>query len=214
MKALCVILGGGGHARVLIDTLRDSDTVAVHGILDANRDLWGTTCLEVPILGGDDLLTQLVSEGVSLFTVGVGGVGDNGPRRRVFELGLSHRLTPLTVVHPSAVLSRRARIGAGSQLLAGCIVNAGAELGVNVIINSGAIVEHDCCIGNHVHVATGASLSGAVRIGDGAHVGAGATIRQSVTIAERAVIGAGAVVIKDVERGQVVMGNPAHQKGS
>lgn len=210
MKALCVILGGGGHARVVIDSLQDSDHVAVHGILDANQDLWGTTCLEVPILGGDDLLAALASEGVSLFTVGLGGVRDNRPRRRVFELGLSHRLTPLTVIHRTAVRSRWARIGAGSHLFPGCIVNAGAELGVNVIINTGAIVEHDCSIGNHVHVATGARLSGAVRIGDGAHVGAGATIRQSVTVAEDAVIGAGAVVLRDVAAGQVVIGNPAH----
>lgn len=209
MKPSCVILGGGGHTRVLVDSLQLADAVHVRGILDPNRDLWGTTCLGVPILGGDELLADLVSEGVSLFTVGVGGVGDNQPRQRLFELGVAHHLQPLTVIHPTATCSQWATIGQGSQLLPGCIVNAGAELGVNVIINSGAIVEHDCRLGHHVHVATGARLSGTVRVGDRAHVGAGAVIRQSITVAEDAVVGAGAVVVADVGPGQVVVGNPA-----
>lgn len=209
MKALCVILGGGGHARVVIDSVQAADSASLRGILDSNHDLWGTSCLDVPILGGDELLADLARQGVSLFTVGVGGTADNGPRQRIFELGLLHHLTPLTVIHPTACVSRWAKVGAGCQLLPGAIVNAGAELGVNVLVNSGAVVEHDCRIGDHVHVATGAKLSGAVRVGDRVHVGAGATVRQSITIADGAVVGAGAVVVKNVEAGQVVMGNPA-----
>ena len=210
----CVILGGGGHARVLIDTLQIVGDVSVRGILDPNPELWGIMWLDVPVIGGDELLGDLVRDGVRLFTVGVGGVGDNRPRQRLYELGISHGLTPLTIIHPRASLSRWSTVGAGSQLLAGCIVNAGAEIGVNVIVNSGAIVEHDCRIGNHAHVATGARLSGAVRVGDRAHVGAGATIRQAITIAEGAVVGAGAVVVKNVDAGQVVVGNPAHHSGA
>jgi sugar O-acyltransferase (sialic acid O-acetyltransferase NeuD family) len=209
MKPSCVILGGGGHARVLVDSLQRADAVHVRGILDSNRDLWGTACLGVSILGGDDMLADLVSDGISLFTVGVGGVGSNDSRQRLFELGLTHQLRPLTLIHPSATCSRWATLGPGCQLLPGSIVNAGAELGVNVIVNSGAIVEHDCRLGDHVHVATGARLSGTVRVGNRAHVGAGAVIRQSINVAEDAVIGAGAVVVRDVGAGQVVVGNPA-----
>lgn len=209
MKLSCVILGGGGHARVLIDSLQRLDTVQLRGILDPNRELWGTECQGVPILGADDMLAELVAGGVTSFTVGLGGAGDNQPRQRLFALGVAHGLAPLTVIHPSATCSGWATVGPGSQLLPGSIVNAGAVLGVNVIVNTGAIVEHDCRLGDHVHVATGARLSGTVRLGDRAHVGAGAVIRQSISVGEDAVVGAGAVVVKDVGRGGVVVGNPA-----
>ena len=213
MKPSCVILGGGGHARGIVDSLQRADAVELRGILDPNRELWGTVCMGVPILGADEMLAELVSGGVSLFTVGLGGVGDNQPRQRLFALGLSHGLQPLTVIHPSATCSGWATVGQGSQLSPGSIVNAGAVLGVNVIVNTGAIVEHDCRIGDHVHLATGARLSGTVRVGDRAHIGAGAVIRQSISVGEDAVVGAGAVVVSDVGRGETVVGNPARPLG-
>lgn len=206
---VCVILGGGGHARVVIDSLQAAQGIRVHGVVDPDSSLWGTTLLEVPILGGDDLLAALLREGVGRFIVGVGGTGDNRPRQRLFELALRHGLRPLTVIHPAAIVSRWAMIGDGSQLLPGSVVNAGAELGVNVIVNTGSIVEHDCRIGDHVHVATGAVLASTVRIGPRAHIGAGATLRQGIVIGADAVVGAGAVVVKEVAPGQVVVGVPA-----
>ncbi len=209
MDNVCVILGGGGHARVLIDCLQSEGRAQVHGILDPDRSRWGQTTLDVPILGGDERLAGLIGEGVNCFAVGLGGTGDNRPRRRLFELAMSLGLRPLTIRHPMAIVSRRARIGEGAQLLPGSIVNAGAQIGVNAIVNSGAIVEHDCVIGDHAHVATGARLASAVRVGAGAHVGAGATIRQGITIGENAVIGAGAVVVKDVPPNATVVGVPA-----
>lgn len=206
---LCVILGGGGHARVLIDSLRASGVATPYAVLDRNRSLWGKELLGVPILGGDELLPELVSQGVTCFVVGVGAVGDNQPRRRLFELGVAHGLTPLTVCHPSAVCSPWARIGPGSVVFPLAVVNAGAILGVNVIVNTGAIVEHDCVLGDHVHIATGARLASTVRVGAGAHIGAGATVRQCISIGEGAIVGAGAVVVKDVPPRTVVVGVPA-----
>jgi UDP-perosamine 4-acetyltransferase len=206
---LIVVLGAGGHARVLIDCLNQDPGISVHAVLDSNPDFWGTMCLDVPVRGGDDQLEKLAREGVTFFVVGVGGAGDTRPRQRIFERAVAYSLKPWTVVHPRAICSTRARIGPGCQLFPGSIVNAGAELGLNVIVNTGAIVEHDCRIGDHVHVATGARLSGAVQVGDGAHVGAGSVVRQSIVIGPGALIGAGAVVVRDVGRDQVVAGNPA-----
>lgn len=207
-KDLCVVLGGGGHARVLIDSLK-ANAAAVYGVLDADRSLWGRDLMGVPILGGDEMLPELVQKGVIKFVVGVGAVGDNRIRRQLFEMGLAHGLKPLTVCHPSAVYSPWAQMGAGSVLFPMAVVNAGVVLGVNVIVNTGAIVEHDCVIGDHVHIATGACLSGTVRVENGAHIGAGATVRQCLTIGEGAVVGAGAAVAKDVKAWSVVGGVPA-----
>jgi UDP-perosamine 4-acetyltransferase len=208
---LCVIFGGGGHAKVLVESLRASNCSLSLVILDQDTSRWGQQVLDVSILGDDSLLPKLVAEGARFFVVGVGGVGDNGPRKRLFEHGISKGLEPLTIKHPSSVCSPWAKIGAGCQLLPGCIVNAGAELARNIIVNSGAIVEHDCRIGDHVHVASGAVLASTVTVGAGAHIGCGAAIRQLISVGEGATVGAGAVVIKDVPPHTMVAGVPARQ---
>ena len=208
---MCIVLGGGGHARVLIDSLRASELAVLYGVLDADSALWGQSLLGVTVLGGDDLLPGLIAQGVTHYAVGLGSVGNSHVRQRLFEAGRACSLKPLTVMHPSAVCSVWAEIGSGAQLFPASVVNAGAKLGENVIINSSAVIEHDCIIGAHVHVATGAKLSGGVRVGAGAHVGAGAVIRQNLSIGERAIVGAGACVVKDVAPGVVVVGVPAHQ---
>jgi UDP-perosamine 4-acetyltransferase len=215
-SATCVILGAGGHGRVLLDCLQTSGTDFNYVFLDQDRGLWGQEMLGVPVLGDDTRLPEVIERGARFFLVGLGSTGDNGPRQRLFELGLSNRLEPLTAMHPSAICSPRAKIGAGVQMLAGSIINAGARLGDNVIINSGAIVEHDCTVEDHVHIATGARLASTVHVSAGAHVGIGAVIRQSIHIGEGAIVGAGAVVVKDVPPYTIVIGVPARPllKGS
>lgn len=192
----------------MVDSLRAGGKVGLIGVLDQDKSLWGREVLGVPVLGGDELLPKL-AQAATHFVVGLGGVGDNEPRRRLFELGIKHCLKPLTVCHPAAICSPSATVGDGSVIFPGAVVNACAALGVNVIINTGAIVEHDCLVGDHVHVATGSRLCSAVHIGTGAHIGAGAIVRQLVTIGEGAIVGAGAVVVKDVEPWTVVVGVPA-----
>jgi UDP-perosamine 4-acetyltransferase len=209
MNERCIILGAGGHARVLIDCIRASGVAQIHGILDPERERWGQTMLDVPILGGDELMPRMADEGVRYFLVGLGSTGNSEARQRLFRMGRSQGLQALTVIHPACIHSVAAVIGAGSQLLAGSIVNVGAVIGENVIINSGAIIEHDCRIEDHAHVATGARLAGTVHVGMGAHIGVGAAIRQGITIGEAAIVGAGAAVVEDVPPWTVVVGVPA-----
>jgi UDP-perosamine 4-acetyltransferase len=203
----CVILGGGGHARMLIEILTIRE-IPIVGILDKNQGLWGQTNQGVTILGGDEQLPE-IKEQVKWFAIGLGGVGNNLPRQKLFEYALSQGLDPITIIHPTAIVSKWARLGLGCQLLPGSIINAGSVLGDNVIINSGAIVEHDCQIGSHVHVATGARLASTVSIGTGTHIGIGATVRQCIKIGDYALVAAGAVVVKDVAYGTAVAGVPA-----
>lgn len=208
-RPACVVLGGGGHARMVLDAVLLGGHARPVAVLDRDASRWGQELFGVPVRGGDELLPQLRAGGVTHFIMGLGAVGDNGPRRRLFEQAGAQGLIPLTVVHPSAVCSPRARLGPGTVVGPAAVVNAGAVVGANVIVNTGALIEHDCVIGDHAHVATGARLGGAVRIGEAAHIGAGATVREGMTIGVGALVGAGAVVVRDVEPRSIVVGVPA-----
>jgi sugar O-acyltransferase (sialic acid O-acetyltransferase NeuD family) len=209
LRGGCVILGGGGHAKVVLEALRLREPRLECIAVDADRSRWGRKLLDVCIVGGDGDLAEWLDKGYPNFAVGVGGVGDNALRRHLFELAISCGLAPVPVVHPSATVSSWAIIGKGVQLLSGCIVNAGVTLGNNALVNSGAVVEHDCVVEDHVHVATGSRLGGGVRVCACAHVGIGAVLKQGVTVGVGAVVGAGAAVVKDVANNTTVVGVPA-----
>jgi UDP-perosamine 4-acetyltransferase len=202
-------LGAGGHARVVIDILQSDGEYEVIGLLDANPALWQTEVLGVPVLGDDDLLLELYDRGVRHVFIGVGTVGDTGPRQRLYEEARGRGLEIVPAIHPHACVSQSAQVGCGPTIMAGAVINAGARIGDNVIVNTGAIVEHDCTIGDHVHIATGAHLAGAVCVGEGVHIGLSASVLQGVRIARNAIVGAGAVVVRDVPEGTTVVGVPA-----
>lgn len=208
MNVQIVGLGAGGHAKVILEILALHGQYKVAGFLDPKPELRGKEVLGVPVLGTEDILNELARDGIRFFFVGLGAVGDNQPRKRLFDLAMNSDLEPVTVVHPSAVISPSAKIGAGSSIMANAVVNASAVVGINNIINTGAIVEHDCKLGDHVHIATGARLSGSVTVGDLAHIGAGATVRQQINIGEEAVVGMGAAIVKNVPPGRVLVGVP------
>ena len=204
-----ILLGCGGHAKVLLEIAQLSGYPVPVAVLDADPALWGTQLEGVPVAGGDDRMKEFLLQGVSHFVVGLGGVKDNRPRQRLYETAVTTGFVPLTLTHPSAAFSKTAYSGPGLQQLPLSVVNAGVRLGANVLINSGAIVEHDCLVGDHVHVATGAKIASTVKIGIGAHIGIGAVVKQCLRIGNHAVVGAGAVVVEDVPDETIVVGVPA-----
>jgi sugar O-acyltransferase (sialic acid O-acetyltransferase NeuD family) len=203
----CIVLGGGGHATVVIDALQ-LNGVALRGVLDPDVALHGTRILGVPVLGGDDLLDMLRRDGAAAFVLGVGSVERNPRRREIFERGLRAGLIASTVIHPTVAFSKWAPVGPGTVVLANAVINAGARVGANVIVNSGAIVEHGSSVGDHAHVASGARIAGNVRIGAETFIGAGATVKQGISIGGNAVVGAGTVVLRNVPAGATVVGVP------
>lgn len=205
----CVILGAGGHARVVLDALVAQARWSRYAFLDRDPALHGRTISGVPVAGDDDDLVHAGRNGFTHFIVGVGGVGDNAPRSALFEKGLAAGLEPATALHPAAHLAASCAIGDGTAVLAGAIVNPDAAVGRNVVLNTGCIVEHDCRIGDHVQVSPGAIVLGGVSIGHMAYIGAGAVLIQGVRIGEGAVVGAGAVVLADVPDGARAVGVPA-----
>jgi len=201
--------GAGGHAKVVIEVLRSRGEYKIVGLLEARRELRGTTVLGVEVLGNDSLMGELKQRGIEHAFIGVGTVGNAQPRRELYEKVLSSGFEIVAAIHAAAVVSSSAQIGVGPTIMAGAIVNANAVIGDNVIVNTGAIVEHDCVIGDHTHIATGARLAGGVQVGPGSHIGIGAVVRQEIRIGAGAIVGAGAVVVKDVPDGKTVIGVPA-----
>ncbi len=210
----CLVLGGGGHGKVVIDALQSSGWNHAIAVLDADPDLLSTEIIGTPVIGGDDVLALAQGRGYSYFVLGLGGVGGNGPRKTLYDKAIAAGLTPLSLRHPSAIVSAHAGIGQGTVLLAGSIVNPGAVIGDNAVINTGAVIEHDCHVGDHAQVGPRACLLGNATIGALATIGAGAVVKQGVRVGEAAMAGAGAVVIKDVPPGACVIGVPAREKGN
>jgi len=202
-------LGAGGHAKVVIEILRQIGDWDIIGLLDTKETLWNTEVSGVPVLGDDALLSKLYDEGICHAFIGLGTVGDTRKRQRIYEELSRKGLVAIQVIHPKAIMASSLELGNGLTIMANAVVNSGGRLGDNVLINSGAIVEHDCIVNSHSHIASGATLCSTIEVGEGAHIGAGATVKQCIKIGNRAVVGAGAVVICDVPPETVVVGVPA-----
>lgn len=202
-----VVIGGGGHARVLLDVLERCG-VAVVGVTDTNTGKHGKCLAGIRVLGGDEALERHPPALTTLVN-GLGSTDSMLLRQQVYERLKAAGYRFLTVTHPSAIIASDVDLGEGVQVMAGAIIQPGTEIGANSILNTGARVDHDCRIGAHVHLSPGVTLSGAVSVGDGTHIGTAATVVQGLSIGRGCLVAAGAVVTRSVADGERVAGVPA-----
>lgn len=201
-----VVVGGGGHARVVIEILLVSGR-PVAGFTDAMAAA-GSRWLEVSCLGDDSALEEAHRRGSRHAII---ALGDNRLRQRLAHQVVEWGYELVNARHPSAIVSPSVSLGVGIALMAGAVLNAGVRIDDLAIVNTGATVDHDCRIGSCVHLAPGSHLAGYVSVGEGALVGVGATVGRgrALSIGAWSVVGAGSVVIEDVEPGSTVVGFPA-----
>jgi sugar O-acyltransferase (sialic acid O-acetyltransferase NeuD family) len=195
-KLPLLVLGGGGHARVLIETMR-ANGCSIMGIADPALAPTARGPGGAPVLGGDEILGGLKADEVLLVN-GVGSVASMAARDDLYRRGRERGFRFASVIHASAIVSPSARLAEGVQLMAGAIVQCDAVVGANSIVNTGASIDHDCRIGESVHIAPGATLSGGVTVGDRTHIGTAAVVIQGVSIGCDCLVGAGAVVHRDL----------------
>jgi sugar O-acyltransferase (sialic acid O-acetyltransferase NeuD family) len=203
-----VVIGGGGHAKVLIGVIRKLPW-GIAGYVDP-RDVGRV--LGVAYAGGDDVLPDLLARHPGCAAaMGVGKVDATDRRSRIQDAAeaLGYRFP--AIVSPDAIVNDEVELGAGTAVFDGAVVNPGVVTGPICVVNTNATVEHDCQLGTNVHVATGATVSGGVTIGDHTFVGAGAVVIHGVRIAPGCLIGAGAVVTADLTEPGTYVGAPARR---
>ncbi len=202
-----IIWGASGHAMVVADIIRLRGDYEIVGFLDdVNRGRQKQDFLGSSILGGREQLDALRKEGVDHLIL---GFGDCDARLKISDLARSKGFTLARAIHPNVIISGDVRVGDGTVIVAGAVVNPGARIGENVIINTSASVDHECVIEDGVHIGPGAHLGCRVIVGSAAWVGIGAVLRDRISIGSRSIIGAGAVVLRDVPDEVVAYGVPA-----
>jgi UDP-perosamine 4-acetyltransferase len=201
-----VIIGAGGHGKVVLDILRAAGRYEPIGFVDADTRLAGTTVGGLPVLGPTNVLPRLIQQRVRHAII---AIGDNRTRHRYMTLLEAEGFALASAIHPTAFVSPTATLGRNVAVGPHASVITEARIGDGTIVNTGAIVEHECEVREAVHVAPGAVLAGRVRVGAFAFVGIGAQVIQCMAVGEGATVGAGAVVIADVSPGATVVGVPA-----
>jgi sugar O-acyltransferase (sialic acid O-acetyltransferase NeuD family) len=205
-----LLWGSSGHAKVLADLLGGQGNRAE---IFVDADPAAVPAVEgVPIIHGRDAFLSwagaLADRAHWRGVVAIGG-GRGVERLAMLDCIEGAGIVAATLIHPSSVVSPKARVGDGCQILAGAILTSGSTIGRGTILNHGAQVDHECSVGSGVHLAPRATLCGCVEVGDFSFIGAGAVVLPRLKIGRGAIIGAGAVVTKDVPPGVTVAGNPA-----
>lgn len=207
--AKIILVGGGGHAAVVIDVLKSLRGYSLIGYTDAEDrgKIFG-----VPYLGSDSALSSLKRKHKKLAGVlGIGKVTAHDRRIKNFSSMREAGLLLPAIVSPHAYVSSRAELAEGVVVMAGAIVQPRAKIGFGSIVNTGAVVDHDCMIGEDVHIAPGAVLSGAASVGSHSMIGAGAALVHAVKVGPRCLVGAGAAVTEDCLPEGKYLGVPARR---
>lgn len=193
MEDKVYLYGASGHAKVVMDIVKKA-YYDVPFLIDDNPGV--NELAGLPVVHSADGLSPIIVT-----------IGDCQIRKKIVEK-LGEREF-LTVIHPVAIKSDSVKLGCGTVVMAGAILNPHAKVGNHCIINTGASIDHDCIIHDFVHIAPHSTLCGEVEIGEGTWVGAGTTIIQGIHIGKNCFIGAGAVVVKDIPDDSLCYGNPA-----
>lgn len=200
------ILGAGGHAKVVVDTLYAMQADLDIEIFDDANEKQGTSLLGISV---NAPIPNRFESTSSLHIA----IGNNRIRELLGRRFLSYGNTLLNLIHPKAIVSSCAILGRGNFVAAGSVVSPDSKLGDGVIVNHQSVVDHDCEIGSWVHVAPGAVLGGGVSVGSGTLIGTGAIILPGIKVGKNVVVGAGAVVTRDIMDNLKVIGIPARLRG-
>jgi sugar O-acyltransferase (sialic acid O-acetyltransferase NeuD family) len=204
MKDKLIIIGAGGHGKVVADIAIKSNKW--QGILFLDDDEAVKSVLGLEVIG-KSMDASIYRDEADFFVA----IGNNLIREIIQKNLLDGGISVVSLIHPNAVIGTDARIGVGTVVMAGVIINSSSMIGDGCIINTNSSIEHDCVIGDYVHISPGSNLAGAVRVGQGSWLGIGSTVSNNVQIYSGCIIGAGAVVIDDINESGTYVGVPVRR---
>ncbi len=200
-----VVIGGGGHAKVVISILKKINTYEIVGYTDVKNI---GEILGVKYIGNDSILKNLYKNGIKNAVLGLGFIKSNKARKNVLEEINNIDFHYPAIISNNAVINEDVTIGMGTVIMDGVIINSGTKIGKFCIINTRSSIDHDCIIKNHTHIAPGVTLSGGVEIGNNVLIGTGANIIQYKKVVDNAIIGAGSTVVDDINEPGLYGGTP------
>lgn len=197
-----IIVGASGHGKVIADIAEKLGYTDI-AFLDDNPNV--KQCGNYQVIG---CCREAFLYKHADFLVAIG----NAEIRRKIQSKLNEMgLHIVSLIHPAAIVASNVKIGVGTVVMAGAVINPCVEIGDGCIINTCASVDHDCYIDDYVHISVGAHVAGTVRISKNTWVGAGAIVSNNIEITENCMIGAGAVVVSNIKKVGVYIGVPARE---
>jgi len=189
-----IIIGASGHGKVIADI---AVKLGYEDIVFLDDDESIEECAGFLVVGK-------TNEAVAMDGDKIVAIGNAGIREKI-----SKTIKTVSLIHPDAAISRRVKIGDGTVIMAGAVINSDSVIGTGCIINTGASVDHDCVIGDYCHISVGAHVAGTCHIGEKTWIGAGATVSNNINICSDSTIGAGAVVVRNIDEVGTYVGCPS-----
>lgn len=197
-----IILGSGGHSKVVIDILLQNNEYEIVGLIDNNV---GDRTLDIPVIGTDKDLDIMFKDGIKNAFV---AIGNNSIRRALIIKLKNIGFNIINVISEDSVVSKSVKLGNGILIMPGAIINACSQIGDGCIINTRSSIDHDCIISEYTHIAPGSTIAGSVKIGLECFLGVGSKIIDGIEIKDKTTIGAGSTVIKSMEGNSIIVGTP------
>ncbi|TGM53968.1 acetyltransferase [Leptospira biflexa] len=196
MKEPLLLIGAGGHTKSCIEVIESEDRYQIIGLVGSESEK-GKEILGYKVIGSDEDLFSLKSVTLNVL-ITIGQIKSHELRKRSYDFLKSMGFRFVTIISPSAKVSRMTQIGEGTVIFHNCILNSEVIVGKNCIINTGVILEHEVEIGEHTHISTGAILNGGVKVGSHSFVGSGTVVKENVVIGSNVVVGMSSKVLKSI----------------
>ncbi len=208
MKRL-IIIGAGGHGKVIADTATELNLYHEIAFLDDifNCDHHKKKILIWQIIGNtkDINKTSILERFESAF-VAIG----NAKIRLSFISALKKLGYYIPVIkHPTSFVSNFSKVGEGTAILANSNLQADSIVGKGSILNTGSNIDHEVNLSDGVHICPGSSIAGNVSIGKNSWIGIGSSVKENINIGSNVIVGAGAVVNKNLPDNVIAKGIPA-----
>jgi sugar O-acyltransferase (sialic acid O-acetyltransferase NeuD family) len=210
-----IVVGSGGHAKVVIDILQEmianESKIEIIGVT-SNLLAIAEVFFGFKVLGTDEIIKNYSNNDNYMVAMGLGGYRDNTLRDKIFHYVKDFGINFINAIHPSAIISKSVKLGEGVVIFPGVVINTDVMIGDNSIIATLASIDHETIIENNVLVSAGVTVGAYAKIGSGTLLALGSKVISGVTIGRNVLVASGAVVVSNIDDNKTVFGIPAKER--